>query len=357
MPRVYVDFTALNQIEQQLKTIKTGTDRIETDFSDTIRSLDWDVRFSGDINRTANQITAELEAFSRALEQYRKFAEESRQAYQRLDLNREQPEALLDILNSRLPFIHIPDPGGFDSILRDILILINPTNALPQFIINRAIDYLGGDTVFCEKGEDGVTCWRGRSTSAFETDGGKIETNGYFGKLEYKNKFQSSLFEDKSTDKYKNGEWKSEEKKTSGVELEVGVDGSVLSGDFNMETGDDMFGTETNAEISAGNIELSGKGEVSIGPDGLNANVSGKAMVSAVEGKVEGTINIFGIEITPSVGGYAGAYGAEGKIGIEDGDFVMEGGVAALFGISGGIRIGVNETGWENAIDFLTFWD
>ena len=107
----------------------------------------------------------------------------------------------------------------------------------------------------------------------------------------------------------------------------------------------------------------------------MNANVGGKAMVSAVEGEAKGTINIFGIEITGKIGGYAGAAGVEGKVGVEDNKFVVEGGVAAVLGVSGGIEIGFNDEGWENFtqgvqegwndftdgvgefVDFVTFWD
>ena len=80
-------------------------------------------------------------------------------------------------------------------------------------------------------------------------------------------------------------------------------------------------------------------------------------MVAAAEGKVSGTINILGLEIKGSLGGYAGALGAEGKIGIEDGNFVCKGGAAAVIGGSVGLEIGLNDEGWSNFVDFITFWD
>ena len=118
-----------------------------------------------------------------------------------------------------------------------------------------------------------------------------------------------------------------------------------------------MLGLEGQAEGSVGNAKANVGGELSIGEDGINANIQGEAMVSAAEGEVSGTINILGIEITGKVGGYAGAVGVEGKAGIEDGKFVLEGGAAALFGVSGGVEVGFNEEGWDNFVDFIVFWD
>ena len=136
-----------------------------------------------------------------------------------------------------------------------------------------------------------------------------------------------------------------------------------------------MLGAEVEAEGSVGNAKAEAKGEFSITEDGVNANVGGEAMVSAVEGQASGTINILGIEIKGKIGGYAGAVGVEGKVGIEDNKFVMEGGAAALLGVSGGVEIGFNDEGWDNFtegvkegwndftddvedfVDFVTFWD
>ena len=94
-----------------------------------------------------------------------------------------------------------------------------------------------------------------------------------------------------------------------------------------------------------------------MGEDGVNAYVKGEAIVSAVEGKASGTINILGIEITVKASGYAGALGVEGEVGIKNGNFVLYGGGAARIGGAVGIEVGINETGWDNFVDFITFWD
>ena len=80
-------------------------------------------------------------------------------------------------------------------------------------------------------------------------------------------------------------------------------------------------------------------------------------MVSAAQGEVKGTVNILGVEITGKLGGYAGAAGVKGKVGIEDNKFVLEGGAAALLGVSTGVEIGFNEEGWDNFVDYVVFWD
>jgi len=118
-----------------------------------------------------------------------------------------------------------------------------------------------------------------------------------------------------------------------------------------------MLGAEVSGEGALGNAELSGKGEFSVGEDGIELNAKGKAMVSAAEGEVEGTINILGLEITGTLGGYAGGLGVEGEIGLDDGKFKIKGGAAALLGGSVGLEIGFNETGWDNFVDAITFWD
>lgn len=204
----------------------------------------------------------------------------------------------------------------------------------------------------------GITAWVGKASAEAGNDWSSAEVNAYVGKAEAEAKADGSFMEYKKKKKYMNGEW-TETETLDVLSAEIGASASVsaLAGDAKAEVGGDMLGAEVKAEGNVGEAVAEAKGEFSIGEDGVNAVASGKAMVAAAEGKASGTINILGIEITGKVGGYAGAAGVEGKIGFEDNKFVLEGGLAAVFGVSGGVEIGFNEEGWSNFIDFITFWD
>lgn len=217
-----------------------------------------------------------------------------------------------------------------------------------------------GDWFGYEFAEDhpGITAWIGKISASVGNEWAHAGVNAYLGKAEAEAKLKGSLMEYQKKKKYKDGKWtETESFEILHGEASAGASVSILAADINAGVGNDMLGLEVKGEGSAGNAKAEVKGEFSIGEDGVNALASGKAMVSAVEGKASGTINILGFEITGKVGGYAGAAGVEGKIGIDDNKFVMEGGVAALVGVSGGIEIGFNSTGWEKFVDFITFWD
>lgn len=207
-------------------------------------------------------------------------------------------------------------------------------------------------------GHPGVTAWVGKVSAKSQGSLGSAGVNAYLGKVDASAKADAHFMETVHKKKYKDGEWTEKELfSIIDAEVKAGVSASVLAGDINAEVGNDYLGLEGKVEGSAGNANLEAKGQFSVGEDGVNANVSGKAMVSAVEGKASGTINILGVEITGKIGGYAGAAGVEGKIGIEDNKFVMEGGAAALLGVSGGVEIGFNDEGWSALWDIITFWD
>lgn len=234
-------------------------------------------------------------------------------------------------------------------------------------------DWLGYELA---DGKPGITAWLGKASAEAENEWGYAGVNAYLGKAEAAADADFAFMETKKEKEFVDGQWV-ERTVTAFVSAEAsaGTSVSVLAADGEAGVGTDMLGAEIAAEGSAGNAKAEAKGEFSITEDGVNANVGGKAMVSAVEGEAKGTINIFGIEITGKIGGYAGAAGVEGKVGVEDNKFVVEGGVAAVLGVSGGIEIGFNDEGWENFtqgvqegwndftdgvgefVDFVTFWD
>lgn len=201
--------------------------------------------------------------------------------------------------------------------------------------------------------------WIGKADTEINADTYYAGVNAYLGKLEVKQgSVDTSLYQTKTKREYEDGKWTEKEITTYlNVAAEIGASFSILSGDAKFSTGDDMLGAEAKIEGGAGNARADAKGQLSLGEDGVNAYVKGEAIVSAVEGKALGTINILGIEITVKASGYAGALGVEGEVGIKNGNFVLYGGGAAGIGGAVGIEVGINETGWDNFVDFITFWD
>lgn len=274
----------------------------------------------------------------------------------------------------------ITDPDKWwDKIIGKLLpgIIIGGATILPTvlpliynggIIGNVFIDILSGDGTFtphndwfghaADEDHTGVTAWIGKTGGTYESDNISGEVNGYIGKGRADIDADFSLFETKTKKEYKDGKW-DEDEKTTIINAELGgeISASGIAGDTKIETGDDMFGTEVELEGSALKAKAEGKGHFSVGEEGINAYLKGEAIVSAVDGKVSGTLNILGLEFVVSAGGYAGALGVEAETGIKNGNFVAEVGAAAGIGGSIGIEIGVNEEGWNNFVDFVTFWD
>jgi len=172
--------------------------------------------------------------------------------------------------------------------------------------------------------------------------------------------------------KYLNGETKNEESLFIGGKFEGGAGISFFSGDGKINYGTDYLGVGVGAEGDLLTAYLDGKikigGTYEDGKWSFDAVAKGDALVAAAKGEVKGTVNILGIKITPKIGGYAGALGVEGKIGYESGEgFVVKGGAAAVFGISGGVSVGWDADGFMNSMDmigsfaadawdFIVFW-
>ena len=376
MPRIYVQFSGLEQIRTGCKTAASRIDTIETEFWRTIQALDWDVRYEADINSTAKQISRKLEKQAKALKDYQKFINDTYNEYARLDtysyiVYKHPAFDLLEWFKD----ITIGKPEGTPSIL-DLLLptagLLYITSGIYKGDDPTVLDYsrtpssdVGADWFGYEfsDGHPGITAWIGKANAEAQNEWGYAGVNTYLGKVDASTKSDFSFMETETKRKYVNGEW-TEETTTEFLKTEIGggVDVSVLAIDGKAGVGSDMLGAEVSGEGSLGNAEISGKAEVAISEDGIDLNAKGKAMVTAAEGEVEGTINILGLEITGKLGGYAGGLGVEGSIGLdtdENGDVTFESklGAAALFGVSVGVEIGFNETGWNNFVDAVTFWD
>ena len=85
MPRIYVEFSGLDQIGSRCKTVASRVDTIQSNFQRTVRQLDWDIRFESNINSTATQIAKTLEQYSKTLENYQRFIEDTHNEYVKLD--------------------------------------------------------------------------------------------------------------------------------------------------------------------------------------------------------------------------------------------------------------------------------
>lgn len=85
MPRIYVQFSGLEQIGTGCKTAASRVDAIESDFQRTIRALDWDVKFEDNIYNTAKHIAGKLEKQITALYKYQEFIKNTVDTYQILD--------------------------------------------------------------------------------------------------------------------------------------------------------------------------------------------------------------------------------------------------------------------------------
>ncbi len=393
MPRVYVEFSNLDQISSRCKNVASKVDTIQSNFQQTVRQLDWDVRFESNINSTATQISRKLEQYSKALEAYQRFIEDARGEYAKLDEYKKLN--LIDYISpSPISFdsnrFIIVGPGGqldFDwsELIKDmfitkpymlpsILSLVSPITSLlyltsgistgntPSFLdysrtpsVSANADWLGYGFF---DGNPGITAWVGKASVEAQNEWGYAGVNAYLGKGEADAKADAGIMKTTSKIEYKNGKWV-EKSRTDFITAEVGASANVsaLAGDAETGIGSDMLGVEGKAEGYVGTAKAEAKGKFSVGEDGVNANVKGEAMVAAVEGEASGTVNILGLEITGKVGGYAGAVGVEGKVGMEDNKFVLEGGAAALIGGSAGIEIGFNDEGWDNFVDFIVFWD
>lgn len=114
MPRIYVEFSGLDQIGSRCKTVASRVDTIQFNFQRTVRQLDWDIRFESNINSTAAQIAKTLEQYSRTLETYQRFIEEAHNEYTKLDKYKKTYliDYIYPIKLEPLPGPYICGPGG-----------------------------------------------------------------------------------------------------------------------------------------------------------------------------------------------------------------------------------------------------
>lgn len=116
MPRIYVEFSGLNQIGSRCKSVASSVDSIQSDFQRTVRQLDWDIRFESNINSTATQLSRKLESYSRTLEAYQRFIEDARGEYVKLNEYKKTTD-YFEKIDVVIP--HLVGPGGQLKIFTD----------------------------------------------------------------------------------------------------------------------------------------------------------------------------------------------------------------------------------------------
>ena len=85
MPRIYVDFNALQQAGNSFKDISTKVEGLKGSISSTIRQLDWDVKCQNDIGKTGTALARNLEMYVKSLKSYYTFVNTAYNQYLKLE--------------------------------------------------------------------------------------------------------------------------------------------------------------------------------------------------------------------------------------------------------------------------------
>lgn len=212
-------------------------------------------------------------------------------------------------------------------------------------------------TNVASKDHSGITSYIGKAGSETKGNYGSASVNAYFGKAEADTKLKASIYKGKKEQEFSDGKIDNKQKQSLlNAEASASASVAAVSADAKGNLGNDTLGISGKAEGTLVGAKAEAKGVAAIGEEGVNLYVKGEAIVSAAEGKASGTISILGIDIKATVGGYAGALGVEAKAGIVENKVVAKAGAAALLGVSVGVEIGFNDTGWEQFVDAVTFW-
>lgn len=85
MPKIYVDFTKLQEIENKFENITSKIDALKSDFFSAIRELDWKVQSEYSIRNKSLKISENLQKDNIALKKYKQFLEQTIQKYRELE--------------------------------------------------------------------------------------------------------------------------------------------------------------------------------------------------------------------------------------------------------------------------------
>ena len=90
MPRIYVEFNRVKQLSSDCQKISSRVDAIQSDFQRIVRQLDWNVRYQSNINSTANILGRKLQRYTRSLNDYQHFLDETYIKYRNLDADKQK---------------------------------------------------------------------------------------------------------------------------------------------------------------------------------------------------------------------------------------------------------------------------
>lgn len=124
-----------------------------------------------------------------------------------------------------------------------------------------------------------------------------------------------------------------------GLKVDIGVEGSIISWDKDVNFGNSTIGGSAGIELDGGNVVVGG--EVSADLSSGDFGASGELGAYVGKGEIGGSLNFGPIEIEGSLGGSFGIGGGL-NIGFEDGKFGIGGTIACGPGLSGGVSIGFN---------------
>lgn len=94
MPRVYVQFAGMKQLDDSWTSVASQLSEIQGSFSSTVKNLDWDIQCQSDIRAAASRLSGSLENYQQALKSYQSFFQQAYDSYQKLDQNQEGQDDL-----------------------------------------------------------------------------------------------------------------------------------------------------------------------------------------------------------------------------------------------------------------------
>ena len=140
MPRVYVQFAGMKQLEDSWTSVASQLSEIQGSFSSTVKNLDWDIQCQSDIRAAASRLSGSLENYQQALKSYQSFFQQAYDAYQKLNQNQEGQDSLKALSTAMSPMANLWTPLSFVQSIADLLIALHQvgTSNYQEYVDSRA---------------------------------------------------------------------------------------------------------------------------------------------------------------------------------------------------------------------------